>query len=332
MARDDAPPPLAPAIARILQFPGGAARRQARRSPSLEPSGESAHARSLGRLLERRSGPSSPMCATRSSRPPARAAPVRVYDPESSGDRPVFFFHGGGWVVGDLDTHDGIARRICALFRPSGDQRRLPPRAGERPTRRRSTIAWRWLRRSPSGTADIGIDARRFALSGDSAGATWLSRPRFACATRGCRRQARRRSSMATTTRRCAALPTRGSVMATILLDSGRYALVPGTVPRRRRRPTADLRRADRCRSVGAAAALHRRSRVRSAARRQPRPCRGGRRRHDVPHELRIWKGMIHGFAGMGRRLNQADHFLAELAVWLGRTLAISSHAETGWS
>ncbi len=40
--------------------------------------------------------------------------PARVYRPEGEGPVPtVVFFHGGGFVVGDLDTHDGICRRLC---------------------------------------------------------------------------------------------------------------------------------------------------------------------------------------------------------------------------
>ena len=43
--------------------------------------------------------------------------PCRFYAPNrNSGGNPlglVVFYHGGGFVVGDLDTHDNLARRIC---------------------------------------------------------------------------------------------------------------------------------------------------------------------------------------------------------------------------
>lgn len=41
--------------------------------------------------------------------------PVRVYRPRADGapGPTVVFFHGGGFVLGDLDTHDGVARRLC---------------------------------------------------------------------------------------------------------------------------------------------------------------------------------------------------------------------------
>ncbi|MBH1933750.1 alpha/beta hydrolase [Streptomyces sp. AV19] len=46
---------------------------------------------------------------------PAGEIPVRVYRPGgTSGPVPtVVFFHGGGWVAGDLDSHDQITRRLC---------------------------------------------------------------------------------------------------------------------------------------------------------------------------------------------------------------------------
>jgi acetyl esterase len=42
--------------------------------------------------------------------------PVRVYTPQGSGPFPVLvYFHGGGWVIGDLNTHDGICRSLTNL-------------------------------------------------------------------------------------------------------------------------------------------------------------------------------------------------------------------------
>lgn len=47
---------------------------------------------------------------------PAGRLPARVFRPQRSGRLPtVVFFHGGGWVLGDLDTHEAQARRICDL-------------------------------------------------------------------------------------------------------------------------------------------------------------------------------------------------------------------------
>lgn len=45
---------------------------------------------------------------------PGGAIALRVYSPEGSGPFPVFVnFHGGGWVIGDLETADGVCRDLC---------------------------------------------------------------------------------------------------------------------------------------------------------------------------------------------------------------------------
>ncbi len=48
---------------------------------------------------------------------PGGPLPIRLYRPADAGTSPlpiVMFFHGGGWVVGDLDTYDGTARLHAA--------------------------------------------------------------------------------------------------------------------------------------------------------------------------------------------------------------------------
>jgi len=45
---------------------------------------------------------------------PAGNIPARVYSPEGAGPHPVLVnFHGGGWVIGDLETADGVSRDFC---------------------------------------------------------------------------------------------------------------------------------------------------------------------------------------------------------------------------
>lgn len=45
---------------------------------------------------------------------PAGAIPARIYRPEGTGPVPtVIYFHGGGYVIGDLNTHDNMCREIC---------------------------------------------------------------------------------------------------------------------------------------------------------------------------------------------------------------------------
>ncbi len=45
---------------------------------------------------------------------PAGSIPTRIYTPAGSGPFPIFvYFHGGGWVIGDLETADAISREFC---------------------------------------------------------------------------------------------------------------------------------------------------------------------------------------------------------------------------
>lgn len=44
---------------------------------------------------------------------PGGPIPVRVYTPQDDRGRAVTYLHGGGWVLGDLDTHDPVCRRVA---------------------------------------------------------------------------------------------------------------------------------------------------------------------------------------------------------------------------
>jgi acetyl esterase len=95
---------------------------------------------------------------------------VRVYSPRGRGPHPALvFYHGGGWVIGDLYTHDGICRsltNVAACVVASVDYRLAPefkyPVAVDD-----SYAALRWVVASAS---KLGIDPRRVAVGGDSAG------------------------------------------------------------------------------------------------------------------------------------------------------------------
>ena len=62
---------------------------------------------------------------------------VRVYSPAGHGPHPVLvFYHGGGWVIGDLYTHDGICRSLvnaagCAVACRSASARSIPAASSE---------------------------------------------------------------------------------------------------------------------------------------------------------------------------------------------------------
>jgi acetyl esterase len=94
---------------------------------------------------------------------------VRVYRPEEDSPVPtVLLFHGGGWVIGDLDTHDNMARSICRDCRAvvvSVDYR-LAPEAPFPAAVEDALAATRW---AGDHLGELGGDGR-LAVAGDSAG------------------------------------------------------------------------------------------------------------------------------------------------------------------
>ena len=101
---------------------------------------------------------------------PAGEIPIRIYTPVGTAPFPVLvYFHGGGWVIGNLDTHDGICRSLanrvgCLVV--SVDYRLAPehpfPAAPED-----CYAATRWL---AEHAGSLGGDKGRIAVGGDSAG------------------------------------------------------------------------------------------------------------------------------------------------------------------
>ena len=102
---------------------------------------------------------------------PAGEIPARVYS-ASAAKTPqptVAYFHGGGWVQGDLETHHGLCARLAkhaGVLVVAVDYRLAPehkfPAAVED-----CLAAYRWLR---TKGRDVGADLSRVAVAGDSAG------------------------------------------------------------------------------------------------------------------------------------------------------------------
>ncbi|WP_339544191.1 alpha/beta hydrolase [Pseudomonas sp. RA_35y_Pfl2_P32] len=99
---------------------------------------------------------------------------LRLYVPEVACAQPwpvLLYFHGGGYVVGSLDSHDGICAELawrtpCAVL--AVEYRRAPEHRF--PTALfDAEDALRWL---VAEGAEHGLDATRLAVGGDSAGAT----------------------------------------------------------------------------------------------------------------------------------------------------------------
>ncbi|MHC2387967.1 acetyl esterase [Bradyrhizobium liaoningense] len=105
---------------------------------------------------------------------PHGTIPARLYVPkeprQNDGLSPALvFFHGGGWVIGDLDSHDVVCRQLAAegaLIVISVDYRLAPehkfPAAADD-----AIAATKWI---AAYARDLGVDASRLSIGGDSAG------------------------------------------------------------------------------------------------------------------------------------------------------------------
>ncbi|MDA9439713.1 acetyl hydrolase [Bradyrhizobium sp. CCBAU 51745] len=105
---------------------------------------------------------------------PHGAIPARIYVPKQprlkDGLAPALvFFHGGGWVIGDLDSHDVVCRQLAdagALIVIAIDYRRAPDHKFPAATDD-AIAATRWV---AANARELGIDPARLSIGGDSAG------------------------------------------------------------------------------------------------------------------------------------------------------------------
>ena len=112
--------------------------------------------------------------AERAIRGPGGDVALRCYWPREAAAGElgaILYFHGGGFVIGDLDSHDNICRRLCAdgdVIVVSVDYRLAPehPFPGAVDD---AQAALAWLR---ANAGELGADAARLAVGGDSAGGT----------------------------------------------------------------------------------------------------------------------------------------------------------------
>jgi len=126
-------------------------------------------AASRERAAARPKGPE--MHAVRTLSVPPGGRPARLYRPVAGATPLVLFLHGGGFVVGDLETHDRASRRLASASGVSVlalDYRRAPehpwPAAVDD-----AVAALRWIASEP---AELEPAPTALAIAGDSAGGT----------------------------------------------------------------------------------------------------------------------------------------------------------------
>jgi acetyl esterase len=96
--------------------------------------------------------------------------PVRIYTPRGDAPFPVLvYFHGGGWVIGNIDTHDPVCRHLANAARciVVSVEYRLAPEHPYPAAAEDAYAATRWV---AEHAASLGGDPRRIAVGGDSAG------------------------------------------------------------------------------------------------------------------------------------------------------------------
>jgi acetyl esterase len=95
--------------------------------------------------------------------------PVRVYVPEGDVRGVIVYFHGGGWVLGDLDDYDPLMRALTNAtgFTVASVDYRLAPEHRYPTAVNDCTIAFAWI---AGNRAQLGADGLPLVIAGDSAG------------------------------------------------------------------------------------------------------------------------------------------------------------------
>jgi acetyl esterase/lipase len=98
--------------------------------------------------------------------------PVRITTPVAAGGDPMpalVYYHGGGFVIGNIDTHDGLCRMLAneGGFRVVSVDYRLAPEHKYPAAIDDAFAALSWV---VANASEIGVDANRVAVGGDSAG------------------------------------------------------------------------------------------------------------------------------------------------------------------
>lgn len=130
-------------------------------------------ARKVAYGLMQLSGEPEPVARVETRTIPSRSGEIqiRIYTPTGNGPFPgALYFHGGGWVICDLETHDPVCRAIAkrAGAVVVAVDYRLAPEHKFPAALLDCEDATRWV---AVNATSLNVDARRLAVAGDSAGA-----------------------------------------------------------------------------------------------------------------------------------------------------------------
>jgi acetyl esterase len=121
---------------------------------------------------------------------PVGDLPGRLYVPSAkaegtpAGEPLLLFFHGGGWVYGDLDSHDAVCRflaersgvQVLAVDYRLGPEHPFPAAYND------AVAAYHWV---VDNAPSLGVDPQRLAVGGDSAGGNLAAVTALAAAEQG---------------------------------------------------------------------------------------------------------------------------------------------------
>ena len=247
---------------------------------------------------------------------PGGEIPMRIYRSSTGRTLPVLvFFHGGGWVIGDLD----IARRPPAARSRTAPaccvvavDYRLAPEHRYPAARRRCYAATKWV---AEHAAELGVDASRLAVGGDSAGGNLAAVVALMARDRGGPPLASRSSSTRSPTSTTPPPPTARTANGDYGLTRGEHALVLGRIPPSApsRAPSRTRRRCGRRASSGLPRALV------MTAEYDPLRDEGeayGRALEaaGIPTTVKRYAGVVHGFLGQAAAVPEGGQALDQIA------------------
>lgn len=256
---------------------------------------------------------------------PAGAVPARILRPAASSPLPtVVYFHGGAWMVGDLDSHDGHARRIANRV-PAvvvNVAYRLAPEDPFPAGYEDALAATLW---AVEHAADLGADKNLVVVAGDSAGGNLAAAVALTCRDRGIPLAAQLLVYPAT--------DLAGEYPSRERLGQGEYFLKVGRsgAPGGYVRNSADLMDPRvsplRAASLAGLAPLVLGIGEYDPLRDEAIAFAEAVRRAGVPVVLRDYPGLMHGFFGMGSVSEASERASDELCTDLARMLAATPAA-----